>query len=519
MKFEELSISEKIIKAVYNMGFEEPTPIQEKAIPVALEGRDIIGQAQTGTGKTAAFAIPVIQNLRKGKKPSVIILEPTRELAIQVSEEFNKIGKYRNVVALPIYGGQSIDRQIRALQRGIDIVVGTPGRVIDHIERKTLTLDRISTVILDEADEMLDMGFIDDIERIMSYIPSERQTMLFSATIDERVMKISRKYMGNPFRISVSVADIVVPNIKQIFYEVWEDEKIDALSRVIDVEDPYRCLVFCHTRRDVDHVASKLNDMGYNADAIHGDYSQNQRNMVLKKFKDGDIDILVATDVAARGLDIQDVTHVINYSIPQNPEGYIHRIGRTGRAGKSGIAILFITPKEYRQLRLIERSAKTRITRADLPTPEEVVRARQKSILEDVTSAIGNEEEYRSFIPLAERLLQSHDPRTCLAATMSLAFEDISMPIQEHDHKHRAMSRLFMTTGKRDGITAKDIVRIFTTEAGVPFREIGKIALLDSFTFVEVSKEYAERVVQSFDRLTLKGRKVRVERAREKRIA
>jgi ATP-dependent RNA helicase DeaD len=274
--------------------------------------------------------------------------------------------------------------------------------------------------------------------------------------------------------------------------------------------------VFCHTKRDVDIVALKLREMGYNSDAIHGDYSQFQRNMVMKKFKEGEIDILVATDVAARGLDIQDVTHVINYSMPQNPESYIHRIGRTGRAGKSGIAILFITPKEYRQLRLIEKSAKTRISKAKLPTPHEVIKARQNSILADIIESIESE-EYINFLPLSEKVLQSHDPKIALAAVMGIAFEDISMPQENHDLKHGAMSRLFMTTGKKDGITAKDIVKTFTEEAGVPFKEIGRIALMESFTFVEVSKDYADRVIQSLDRLILKGKKVRVEKAREKK--
>lgn len=516
MKFEDLEISPQIIKAIYEMGFEEPTPIQQSSIPPALERKDIIGQAQTGTGKTAAFAIPVLETIKRGKRPRVIILEPTRELAIQVSEEFNKIGKYKKLYTLPVFGGQSIDRQIKALQRGVDIVVGTPGRVIDHIERKTLKLEKITTVILDEADEMLDMGFIEDIEKILKHIPDKRQTMLFSATIDKDVMRISKKYMDEPVKVTVSVADIVVPKIRQIFYEVWEDEKLDALSKVIDVEDPYRCLVFCHTKRDVDHVASKLREMGYNADAIHGDYSQFQRNSVMRKFKDGEIDILVATDVAARGLDIQDVTHVVNYSIPQNPESYVHRIGRTGRAGKSGIAILFITPKEYRQLRLIEKSAKTKISKAKLPTPQEVVRARKVAIQEDIVETIEGR-DYSSFLPLADKILSEHEPNVALAAVMSLAFEDITMPQEVHGMKHGAMTRLFMTTGRKDGITPKDIVKVMREEADVPFKEIGKIALMESFTFVEVSKEYADRIIYSLDRLLLKGKKVRVEKARGKR--
>ncbi len=514
MNFEELGISAQIVKAVYQMGYEEPTPIQKGAIPPALEGKDIIGQAQTGTGKTAAFAIPILQRCRKGVRPSAIVLEPTRELAIQVSEEFNKIGKFRGLSAIPIYGGQSIEHQLRALKKGVDIVIGTPGRVIDHIQRRTLDLGEVNIAVLDEADEMLDMGFIDDIKKVLGMTPEERQTMLFSATIGSNVLALSKKYMHDPVKVMINVADIVVPKIRQIFYEVREDEKIDALSRIIDVEDLYRCLVFCHTKREADRVAVKLKDMGYNADAIHGDYSQSQRNTAMRHFRDGTIDILVATDVAARGLDIQNVTHVINYSIPQDPESYIHRIGRTGRAGKAGIAIMFVTPREYRELRLIEKIAKTKISREKLPSSKEAMEARQQSILDNITSVIGKG-AHGNFIPAAEKLLEEYDPKECLAAVMSMAFSGIA----EHEKEtgQGSMSRLFMTAGKRDGITAKDIVKTFTAEAGVPFNEIGRITLMDAFTFVEVSKDYVERVIQSIDKIILKGKEIRIEKAREKK--
>ncbi len=514
MNFKELGISNQILKSVNEMGFEEPTPIQKGAIPPGLNGEDIIGQAQTGTGKTAAFAIPMLQLCKRGAHPSAIVLEPTRELAIQVSEEFNKIGKYSGLISLPIYGGQSIDRQIRALNKGIDIVIGTPGRVIDHIHRGTLKLNKVSIAVLDEADEMLNMGFIDDIEDILVKIPRERQTMLFSATINNNVLSISKKYMRDPVKVMVNVADIVVPKIKQIFYEVREDEKLDVLSKIIDIEDLYRCLVFCHTKREVDHVASKLKEMGYNADAIHGDYSQPQRNTVMKHFKDGSVDILVATDVAARGLDIQDVSHVINYSIPQDPESYIHRIGRTGRAGKPGIAIMFITPREYRELRLIEKIAKTKISKKKLPTSTEVMEARQQTILDDIASII-KQESYVNFVPVAQKMLEMYEPSVCVAAVMSMSFKDTAKT--EEKKEPAEMSRLFMTIGKRDGVAVKDIIKTFTAEAGVPFSELGRITLMDAFTFVEVSKNYAERVVQSVDKIMLKGKEVRIEKARERK--
>ena len=359
MNFEKFNLSKETMESVSEIGFEEPTPIQISAIPLIMEGRDIVGQAQTGTGKTAAFGIPIAERLQKGKKPFAIILEPTRELAVQVAQEIHKIGKHKKITVLPVYGGTSLDRQIKTLQRGVNVIVGTPGRIIDHLNRKTLSLSEIKIVVLDEADEMLDMGFLEDIEKILKTIPSERQTLLFSATIPQPIMNIAKRYMRSPEKIRVNTKDVIIPQIKQIFYEVRFEDKINALSRLLDVEDPPLAIVFCHTKRDVDEVSAKLDEMGYNAGALHGDFTQAKRDEVMDKFKRGMLDILVATDVAARGLDIKDVTHVINYSIPQNPDSYVHRIGRTGRAGKSGIAITFVTPREYRHLRLIEKTAMT----------------------------------------------------------------------------------------------------------------------------------------------------------------
>ncbi|MCL5276581.1 MAG: DEAD/DEAH box helicase [Deltaproteobacteria bacterium] len=515
MRFEELGISAQIMKAVYFMGYEEPTPIQKGAIPPALEGKDIIGQAQTGTGKTAAFAIPTVQLCKKGHRPSAIVLEPTRELAIQVSEEFNKIGKFKELSVVPIYGGQSIEHQLRALKKGVDVVIGTPGRVLDHIQRGTLDLGSVRIAVLDEADEMLDMGFIDDIKSILGKTPDEKQTMLFSATIDANVISLSRSYMHDPVKVMVNVADIVVPKIRQIFYEVRREDKINALSRIIDVAGMFRCLVFCHTRREVDQVSSKLKDMGYNAGAIHGDYSQSQRNTVMGHFRDGSIDILVATDVAARGLDIMDVTHVINYSIPQEPENYIHRIGRTGRAGKSGIAIMFVTPREYKDLRLIEKIAKTKISREMLPSSREAIKAKQQSMVDDVMSMIGKA-SYDAFLPAAEELLGHCAPKECLAAVMSMAFGDVLRHADDEEQSD-AMIRLFMTIGRRDNITVKDVVKTFTAEANIPFDEIGKITMMDAYTFVEVPQGYAERVIESIDKVVLKGKEIRIEKARDKK--
>ncbi|HEY4707170.1 MAG TPA: DEAD/DEAH box helicase, partial [Thermodesulfobacteriota bacterium] len=356
--FGDFGLSSDLLKAVSSMGFEEPTPIQSKTIPVLLTGKDVIGQAQTGTGKTAAFGIPIIELIDKGVNTvQAIILAPTRELAIQAAEEMNKLGQFKRVHALPVYGGTSIERQIKALAKGVHVVVGTPGRVLDHIERKTLKLKDVRIVVLDEADEMLDMGFIEDITRILKETPDDRQTLLFSATMPEEVLRISKRYMKTPERIRIAADTLTAAKISQIVYEVRNSDKVDALSRLIDYDADGTFLVFCHTKREVDEVTSHLKLRGYSADAMHGDYTQAQRETVLKKFRGSKIDILVATDVAARGLDISNISHVVNFSIPQNPESYVHRIGRTGRAGREGVAITFVTPREDRQLRQIQAAS------------------------------------------------------------------------------------------------------------------------------------------------------------------
>ncbi|MDA8104100.1 MAG: DEAD/DEAH box helicase, partial [Nitrospiraceae bacterium] len=353
--FSGLNLSEAVIRAISEMGFEEPTPIQKLAIPPALEGRDIIGQAQTGTGKTASFGIPIIEKIFSGKKPQALIIEPTRELALQVSGELASLSKVKKCSIVTVYGGASIVEQMKALRHGTNIVVGTPGRIIDHLTRGTMSVANVSTVVLDEADEMLDMGFIADIERILEMTPESRQTMLYSATMPPEILKISKRYMRDPVKIAINVKDIVAPKIKQVFYEVLERDKPEVLRRLLDVESPELTLIFCHTKREVDDVAARLQKLGYNAGALHGDFTQAHREDMMTKFRGGKIDILVATDVAGRGIDVENISHVINYSIPQDPEGYIHRIGRTGRAGRAGIAVTFVTPREYRQLQLIER--------------------------------------------------------------------------------------------------------------------------------------------------------------------
>ncbi|HMK44602.1 MAG TPA: DEAD/DEAH box helicase [Dissulfurispiraceae bacterium] len=516
MKFEDLDLTKDVLKAVLAMGFEEPTPIQAAAVPLILAGRDVIGQAQTGTGKTAAFGIPIVERCPKGKKPFALILEPTRELAVQVAEELNRIGKYKRTMALPVYGGASIVNQIKALRRGVDVVVGTPGRILDHIGRGTLDLSHVGIAVLDESDEMLDMGFIDDIKEILKTTPAERQTLLFSATMPEPILDIAKRHMSRPEKIRINPKDVVVPNIKQAFYEVRPTEKIEALARLLDVEAPELTIIFCHTKKDVDELCAKLQQMGYNASALHGDYTQARRDEVMEKFRSGKIDILVATDVAARGLDIQNVSHVINYSIPQNPESYVHRIGRTGRAGRSGMAITFVTPREYNALRMIERSAKITISRKRLPSREDAMRAREKGIGDDL-AAIIRDNRQESFAAVVQELAQTADLTDIAAAALFLAYGEsrIGEELPKDERGDRGVVRLFMTIGRRDNIRIPDIVQSIAHEANVPSSKIGAIKVFDKFTFVEVPGEIADRVIGSVNEVVVRGKRVRVQEAKK----
>lgn len=423
-KFGNLELSEELVQAVLDMGFEEPSPIQSQAIPYLLEGHDIIGQAQTGTGKTAAFGIPIIEKIIRPKyRVQALVLTPTRELAIQVSEELSKIGKYKKIRTLPIYGGQSIEMQIRALQRGVHIVVGTPGRIMDHLNRKTLILNQVKTVVLDEADEMLDMGFIDDIEFILKEAPVPRQTVLFSATMPNAIKSLAGNYMTNPQNIAVSRDTLTVPKIEQVYYAVRKENKLNVLCRILDMESVGLSIIFCRTKKGVDELAESLQGRGYLAEGLHGDLSQAQRNRVMKKFRDANIELLIATDVAARGLDIDNVSHVINYDIPQDPESYVHRIGRTGRAGKSGLAITLVTPWELKQLKLIERVIKKKIRRKEAPTMAEVAE-KQRSTIKEQLEGIINNGRLGSYKELLGDLMEDYDVMDLAAAALKLALQD-----------------------------------------------------------------------------------------------
>jgi ATP-dependent RNA helicase DeaD len=535
--FGDIQLSKKLLLAVSDMGFEEPSPIQSQTIPLVLEGKDVIGQAQTGTGKTAAFGIPTIEKIIDGSRYiQALVLTPTRELAIQIAEEFNKIGKYKRVKTLPIYGGQSIDRQIRALHAGVQIVVGTPGRLLDHLRRNTMKLSEVRILILDEADEMLDMGFVEDIETIMKNITHEdRQTLLFSATMPAPIAKLAGKYMRDPQKISISRENLTVPLIDQVYYETRE--KFEGLCRVLDIEETGKLIIFCRTKKGVDDLVASMQARAYMAGGLHGDLSQAQRDRVMKKFKDGKLEILVATDVAARGIDIDDITHVVNYDIPQDHESYVHRIGRTGRAGKKGVAVTFIEPREYRQLKLIERLAKTKIVRRDLPSSADILERQREIIKERLIKTLSNN-KFADYHTIVSDVAAdgSYDIVDVAAAALKLSVEGFkekeevenisstnsnnnasSASRLENTGGSAGMVRLFINIGRSQKIRPEDIVRAFATEADIPGNIIGVINIYDRFTFVEVPEDVAERVLEVMHKNTVKGYKINVEPAKKGR--
>ncbi|PYI56435.1 DEAD/DEAH box helicase [Paenibacillus flagellatus] len=422
--FSEFGLDAKVVRAITEMGFEESTPIQEKTIPLALEGKDLIGQAQTGTGKTAAFGIPLVSRIDPSEERIVaLIMCPTRELAIQVAEEISKLGRFKGIRSLPIYGGQDIVKQIRALKKKPQIIIGTPGRLLDHINRKTIKLDNVNTVVLDEADEMLDMGFMDDIQSILELVPSERHTMLFSATMPENIKRLAKQFLTDPEHVSVIPKQVSAPLIAQSYIEVHEKQKFDALCRLLDMESPELAIIFGRTKRRVDELSEALQKRGYSAEGLHGDLSQNQRDNVMRKFRDGSIDVLVATDVAARGLDVSGVTHVINFDLPQDPESYVHRIGRTGRAGREGAAWTFVTPREIDHLHFIERITRHRIARKPVPSLAEAIEGKQRVTAERIMETV-NEDNYAEFKGIAIQLLEQYDSVQLLAAAMKLLTGD-----------------------------------------------------------------------------------------------
>lgn len=418
--FKELGLSEEIMKAVADMGFEEPSPIQKEAIPIAMQGKDLIGQAQTGTGKTAAFGIPLLQRIDTSKPgPQAVVLSPTRELAIQSAEEINHLAQFMNIKTMPIYGGQDIERQFRALRKKPNVIVATPGRLMDHMKRGTIDLSHVQIVVLDEGDEMVDMGFIDDIRTIMADIPEERQTLFFSATMPAPIRELANSFLRDPQLVKIKAATVTIDLIEQEYIELPDRQKFDALCRLLDMQSPELAIVFVRTKRRADEVTEALKKRAYSAEGLHGDLSQQKRDSVIRQFKEGTIDFLVATDVAARGLDISGVTHVYNFDMPQDPEIYVHRVGRTGRAGKTGLATTFVISREMGQLRDIERVIRRRIKRRAVPSLSEVIQGNERIAIETLRNT-AQEGALEHYIETAEELLNTVDSVSLVSAAIKL---------------------------------------------------------------------------------------------------
>jgi ATP-dependent RNA helicase DeaD len=543
--FAGLGLRAELLRALTNLGYEEPTPIQQGAIPPLLAGNDLVGQAATGTGKTAAFALPLLHLLADGKRaagPMALVLVPTRELAEQVSQAVHRYGRDLGVRVLPVYGGQPIGRQLQALERGVDVVVGTPGRVLDHIDRGTLQLGDVRTVVLDEADEMLDMGFAEDIEAILAETPAERQTVLFSATMPPRIDSIARRHLREPVRITMgrtAVAPGEVPLIRQTAYIVARPHRSAALGRILDVEVPTSAIVFCRTREEVDQVTETLNGRGYRAEALHGGMSQDQRDRVMGRLRAGTTELLVATDVAARGLDVEQLTHVINFNLPVAPEAYVHRIGRVGRAGREGSAITLAEPRDQRMLKAIERLTGQRITLEKLPTVTDL-RARRLEVTRTALQTSLETDDLERFRVVLDSLTDEFDVENIALAAVKLLHEAAggdrdedeipspspaperrtaqgreSRPPGRRDRGQNAdVARLFFGIGRRAGLRPQDLVGAIAGESGLASRDIGAIQITDRFSLVEVPEPAADMVIAAMQRATIRGRRPTVRRER-----
>lgn len=557
MKFTELKIDEKVLKALEEMGFEEMTEIQERAIPQLLEGGDLIGKSQTGTGKTVAFAVPAVEKLDPSiKKPQVLVLCPTRELAVQVSDEFRKVIKHaKGIKVLPIFGGASIENQIRDLKAGPQIIVGTPGRVMDHMRRRTLKLSEVTMVVLDEADEMLNMGFREDIELILDEITHEIQTVLFSATMPRPILKIAETYQKNPIMVEVSPKNMVAPGIEQKYFNISDHHKFEALTRLLDVYKPKRSLIFCNTKKYVDEITDDLKKLGYSVDKIHGDMRQMSRMAVLKQFSRGQLNILVATDVAARGIDVDDVDIVFNYDVPDNEEYYVHRIGRTGRAGKTGLSLTLARSRDQFRLKKITDYTKKSIERGLIPTSE-VINDIKIAHFHERFKIRAEQGTIACYVEIIEDLKEKGYAAELIAAVLLKA----QLPLSEaedlntverrrrsdsprrdgrdgrdgRDSRRRdgrdsrdggrskrvgpeKTKRLFLSVGEKDKAQKRDILGAICGECGIPSSTVGNIDMYDKFTFVDIDEDYAKKVEKKLNGKIIKDRKVKVEISKKKK--
>ena len=534
--FSDLGLRAELLVALARLGYEEPTPIQRAAIPVMLAGRDLLGQAATGTGKTAAFALPILQRLeadQRGRAPLALVLVPTRELAVQVSEALHRYGRELSVRVLPIYGGQPIVRQLRALATGVDVVVATPGRAVDHLRRGSLGLGSLEVIVLDEADEMLDMGFAEDLDAILAEAPGSRQMVLFSATIPGRIDALARRHLRDPERIRIAeqAGGEETPLVRHAAYLVQRAYKAVSLGRVLDVEDPTAALVFCRTREGVDTLTETLNARGYRAEALHGGMTQDQRDKVMGRLRSGTADLLVATDVAARGLDIEQLSHVFNYDLPSSVEAYVHRIGRVGRAGREGVAITLAEPREHRMLETIERATKRRIAIEKVPTVADL-RARRLDLTRAALRESILEDDLDGYRVVVESLADEFDVMEVALAAVKLAHtagapddDDEDVPeiavreLPPRSARPRARSsegttRLYVSVGRDGGVRPQDLVGAITGETSLSGRDIGTIEITQRFSLVEVPEKAVGEVIDAMRRAKIRGRRVTVRRER-----
>ncbi|MFC4804302.1 DEAD/DEAH box helicase [Filifactor villosus] len=535
-KFNEMNLSEEIITALETLGFENSTLIQELAIPIALEGRDIIGQSQTGTGKTFAFGIPILEHILQNntKKVQALVICPTRELAVQVSGEIDKLCKFTKIKSLPVYGGEYIEKQIKSLKKNVNIVIGTPGRMMDHIKRKTLKLDSVQFVVLDEADEMLDMGFVEDIEAILNEVPEERQTMLFSATMPAEIIELSQKYLNDPEKIKVKNKTMTVDQIEQIYIKVKNSDKAEVLSRIVELEESGKSIVFCNTKKMVDELVVDMQNRGYSVEGLHGDLKQQKRDMVIERFRTGGISMLIATDVAARGLDIRDVDLVVNYDLPIEEEQYVHRIGRTGRAGASGKSYSFAYGRDVERLRRIENYAKCKIKEETIPRYERV----KEKVVKQYISGINSEQsdsDLGYYLNLIEDMKESGVNLELFLANVlkkNLNFqkqERIDYRSYEREKhrtnsrernekkskrhsKEKGMVRFQLNIGRMDRVLPADIVATIAGRCNISGRQIGAIDIMRDITYFDVKEEAAKNIQKKCNHILIKGKRVSAKR-------
>ncbi len=564
--FDQLSLSDELMQAIGDVGYTEASPIQAQAIPMILAGHDIIGQAQTGTGKTAAFGIPLLEAIDASEKGiQGLVMCPTRELAMQVCIEFRKLAKHKKgLFILPVYGGESIENQIKDIKRGVSVIVGTPGRIIDHLNRKTLKLDQVKMVVLDEADEMLNMGFVEDIETILSHMPEERQTVFFSATMPKPILQLTKKYQKNPQIVKIERSSLTVANIEQFYFEVRSGEKMECVLKLLEINSFKLALVFCNTKRMVDEVVEKLNLQGHKAVGIHGDLSQSQRNTVMRKFRAGDVHVMVATDVAARGIDVDDVDAVINYDLPMDIEYYVHRIGRTGRAGRLGKSFTLVASREMRSLRELMNYTKADIAKGELPSGKELAKIKLKKLQEKLTNVIETSDLKKHTWMVEEWETEGIDLKMMMAALLKLQVGDLqerreapkrvereydsSSRFDRNDSRDRGRSdrgdrgdrndrgdrsktgtgekrrerksgganmvKLFLNLGKNHKVRTGDILGSITANSGLNGGDIGEIDVRDKFSYVEVPANEVQNVLGAMMGNQIKGKEVSIEVAK-----